>query len=143
MAEIDMDSGKRQRGLETLQTMGGRRMVAGYEERIAAGGVDGALAAMAVDFAFADAWARPGLAMRDKSLVIISVMIALRQPRELKSHFQLGLKNGLTPEELGEAVIQATPYVGFPAMHVAYDVLKEVLKEHEARAAAKGGAGGA
>lgn len=129
MALTDMDGGKRERGLETVAAMGGKRLAATYRERIDAGGLDGALAAMAVDFAFADAWARPGLAWRDKSLVIISMMIALRQPNELKSHLQLGLKNGLTPEELGEILVQATPYIGLAAMHSAYDVLKVVLQE--------------
>jgi len=125
----DMDSGKRARGLKMIATLGGKRLAATYESRIAAGGLDGALAAMAVDFAFADAWARPGLALRDRSLVVISMMIALRQTGEMKSHFQLGMKNGLTPEELGEVVIQATPYIGLAAMHAAYDVLKQVLQE--------------
>jgi len=126
---IDMDSGKRARGLKTIEALGGKRLAATYESRIAAGGLDGALAAMAVDFAFADAWARPGLGLRERSLVVISMMIALRQTNEIRSHFQLGLKNGLTPEELGEVVIQATPYIGLAAMHAAYDVLKQVLQE--------------
>jgi 4-carboxymuconolactone decarboxylase len=134
MASMDMDSGKRARGLETLRTLGGKRLAASYEDRIAAGGLDGALAAMAVDFAFADAWARPGLALRDRSLVIISMMIALRQTAELRSHFALGLKNGLTAEELGEVLIQATPYIGLAAMHGAYDVLKQVLQERAGQA---------
>jgi len=125
----DMDSGKRARGLKMIEALGGKRLAAAYETRIAAGGLDGALAAMAVDFAFADAWARPGLALRERSLVVISMMIALRQTNEIKSHFQLGMKNGLTPEELGEVVIQATPYIGLAAMHAAYDVLKQVLQE--------------
>jgi len=89
---------------------------------------------VAVDFAFADAWARPGLALRDRSLVIISMMIALRQTAELRSHFALGLKNGLTAEELGEVLIQATPYIGLAAMHGAYDVLKQVLQERAGQA---------
>lgn len=138
MSLTEMDSGKRARGLKTVESLAGKRLAASYEDRIAAGGLDGALAALAVDFAFGDAWARPGLALRDKSLVIISMMIALRQPNELKSHFQLGLKNGLTPEELGEILIQATPYIGLAAMHSAYDVLKVVLKDAGQEPAAGG-----
>ena len=62
------------------------------------------------------------------------MMIALRQTAELRSHFQLGLRNGLTAEELGEVLIQATPYIGLAAMHGAYDVLKQVLQERALQA---------
>lgn len=120
------------RGLATIEKVAGKRLRAAYETRMAAGGLDGDLARLAVAFPFAEAWSRPGLALRDRSLVVISMMIALRQMAELKAHFHLGLRNGLTPEELGEVLIQVLPYAGFPAMNGAYEVLKQVLAERGA-----------
>ncbi len=117
------------RGLATVEKLTGKRLRAAYEARIAAGGIDGDLARLAVEFAFAEPWSRPGLELRERSLVVISMMIALRQTQELKAHLHMGISNGLTPAELGEVLIQVTPYVGFPAMNGAYAVLKDVLSE--------------
>lgn len=129
MTSQDTDRSKLERGLATIEKLVGKRYRAAYEARIDAGGLDADLASLAVEFAFSDAWARPGLGLRERSLVVISLMIAMRQTAELKSHFHLGLKNGLTPEELGEVLIQVVPYIGLAPMHHAYDTLKEVLAE--------------
>ena len=88
------------------------------------------IAAYAVDQVFADIWTRPGLDRRSRSLVSMSVMIALRQPHEFAIHMGAGLNNGLTLKEIEEVLIQALPYVGYPAIATALAAAAEVIKEH-------------
>jgi 4-carboxymuconolactone decarboxylase len=87
------------------------------------------IAAYAVDQVFADIWTRPGLDRRSRSLVAMSVMIAMRQPHEFAIHMGAGLNNGLTLKEIEEVLIQALPYVGYPAIATALAAAAEVIKE--------------
>jgi 4-carboxymuconolactone decarboxylase len=89
-----------------------------------------AIAGYAVDQVFADIWTRPGLDRRSRSLVAMSVMIAMRQPNEFAIHMEAGLHNGLTLKEIEEVLIQALPYVGYPAIATALAAAGEVIKEH-------------
>jgi 4-carboxymuconolactone decarboxylase len=88
------------------------------------------VAAYAVDQVFADIWTRPGLDRRSRSLVPMSVMIAMRQPHEFSIHMEAGLNNGLTLKEIEEVLIQALPSVGYPAIATALTAAAEVIKEH-------------
>jgi 4-carboxymuconolactone decarboxylase len=56
------------------------------------------------------------------------ILIALRQTEELKNHIRIGLTNGLTVRQIEEATIQAAAYAGFPAAHMASNVILEVLQ---------------
>lgn len=99
------------------------------QESIAANGFGSAIGELATHYAFADVWCRPGLERKQRSLVVIGVLIAQRQLPELKNHIRIGLRNGLTPGEIEEALIQTAPYVGFPAVASATTAIVEVLRE--------------
>lgn len=88
-----------------------------------------AIGQLAVDYAFGDVWSREGLERKQRSLVVIGVLIAQRQTLELKNHIRIALTNGLTAREIEEALIQTLPYVGFPAVASATTVIVEVLRE--------------
>jgi 4-carboxymuconolactone decarboxylase len=74
-----------------------------------------ALANVAVDSVFASIWTREGLERKQRSLVTIGILIALRQTSELKNHIEVGIRNGLSVQEIEEAILQAAAYAGFPA----------------------------
>lgn len=84
---------------------------------------------LATDFVFGTIWARDGLERKQRSLVVIGVLIALKQTAELKNHIRIGITNGLTVREIEEALIQTIPYVGFPAVTGATAAIIEVLRE--------------
>ena len=46
--------------------------------------------------AFGDVWARPGLAVRDRSMITVALLAALGQPEELRSHLAGALNVGIT-----------------------------------------------
>ena len=72
-------------------------------------------------------WNRPGLSRRDRSLVTLGILIALRATEELKAHFQIARQNGLTDDELAEVIYHASGYAGFPAAATAKNVAVEAL----------------
>lgn len=72
-------------------------------------------------------WAREGLSRKHKSLVTISVLAAAGKSHELGLHFVGALRNGWTPEELGEALIHLSSYAGYPSTVEAFRVLEQVL----------------
>jgi 4-carboxymuconolactone decarboxylase len=88
-----------------------------------------AVAGYAIDQAFGEIWTRPGLDRKARSLVSMAVMIALRQPNEFAIHMNIALNNGLTLDEIEEALIQTLPYVGFPAVATALAAAGKVIQE--------------
>lgn len=72
-------------------------------------------------------WTRDGLARRDRSLLNIGILVALRATEELRGHVRGALENGLTRTEITEAIIHASGYCGAPAALSAMKVAQEVL----------------
>lgn len=78
---------------------------------------------------YGEAWERPQLSPRDRSLATIATTQAGYQTDQLRFHLERGLDNGLTPEELSELVAHVTFYSGFPTGVNASRRLAEVLGE--------------
>ena len=85
------------------------------------------LADLSFDHVFGSLWTRPGLDRRSRSLVTLGALIALRATEELKFHFPIALRNGLTIEEIEEVVYHMAGYAGFPAAATARNIGREVL----------------
>jgi 4-carboxymuconolactone decarboxylase len=84
---------------------------------------------LSIDNVFGRLWGREGLSRRDRSLVTLGVLIALRASDELRFHFPIARTNGLTDDEIAEVIYHCTGYAGFPAAASARTVAAEVLKE--------------
>src|SRR6266700_792874 len=84
---------------------------------------------LALDYCFADVWARDGLDRKQRSLVTLGILIATRQTHELKNHVRIAVRNGLTVRELEEVLFQSLPYVGFPAVATATTQMLETLRD--------------
>jgi 4-carboxymuconolactone decarboxylase len=91
------------------------------------GGIADELGDLTIDHVFGALWTRPGLDRRSRSLVTLGALIALRAERELKFHFPIALRNGLTIEEIEEVIYHAAGYAGYPAAATARAVVQEVL----------------
>ncbi len=87
------------------------------------------LMAIGVDNVFGRLWSRDGLSRRDRSLVTMGILIALRATDEFKSHVRIGLRNGLTEDEIAEVIYHASGYAGFPAANTARNVAREALSK--------------
>lgn len=84
---------------------------------------------LGVEGIFGKLWTRDGISRRDRSLVTLGILIALRATDELHAHFQIARNNGLSDEELAEVVYHASGYAGFPAANTAKNVAEKALAE--------------
>ena len=93
------------------------------------GDIDPKLAELTDDVLFGDVWERPGLSKRDRSLVTVSALIATNHPEQLRFHLAKARENGLTQEELIEAITHLAFYAGWPNAVTALPVAKEVFQK--------------
>jgi 4-carboxymuconolactone decarboxylase len=77
-------------------------------------------------YAWGEIWARPGLTRHIRSLITISMLLALNRPDELRLHFKAAFNNGVTIDELKELILHSSLYCGLPAANGAYHLLEEV-----------------
>lgn len=83
------------------------------------------------DVLFGDIWSREDkLNLRDRSMITISALMAQGLFPQLKSHFILGKKHGITKDEAVEIVTQLAFYSGWAKAWSAFDLIKEVYDEN-------------
>ena len=78
------------------------------------------------DILYDKVWERTQLSKRDRSLITITCLIALNRD-QAQGHMELGLENGLTVEELGEAIAHIAFYAGWPVAVSAARKLKTLV----------------
>ena len=69
-----------------------------------------------------------GSPKRDRSLVTVGALIAMNRPDQLRSHLARARENGLTEEELVEAITHLAFYAGWPNAVTAVSVAREVFR---------------
>lgn len=79
--------------------------------------------------AWGGVWTRPGLDRRTRSAVTLAVLTALRCEDELAMHVRAALRNGLTPEEIGEVLLHTAVYAGVPAANTAFAIAQRTLAD--------------
>jgi 4-carboxymuconolactone decarboxylase len=79
--------------------------------------------------AWGSVWTRDGLARRERSMVTLAVLCALRCEDELAMHVRAALHNGLTADEIREVLLHTAVYAGVPAANSAFARAQEVLRD--------------
>ena len=80
-------------------------------------------------YAWGEIWTRPGLDRRTRSAVTLTALVAAGRHEELAMHVRAALRNGLTPEEIGEVLLQCAVYCGVPAANAAFGIARRVLED--------------
>jgi 3-oxoadipate enol-lactonase/4-carboxymuconolactone decarboxylase len=80
-------------------------------------------------YAWGEIWDRPGLDRRSRSCVTLTALVAGGHLEELGFHLRAALRNGLTPHEIKEVLLQAAVYCGVPAANSAFKVAQQVIRE--------------
>ncbi|MGC9441473.1 4-carboxymuconolactone decarboxylase [Streptomyces sp. WG5] len=80
-------------------------------------------------YAWGEVWDRPGLDRRTRSCVTLTALVAGGHLDELAPHLRAALRNGLTPGEIKEVLLQAAVYCGVPAANGAFRVAQQVIRE--------------
>ncbi|KAM0790352.1 hypothetical protein ACM66B_003236 [Microbotryomycetes sp. NB124-2] len=86
---------------------------------------------LATEAAWGTIWTRPGLSLRDRSLITISMLAAMGKSNELQGHVIGGLRNGLTKSEIQEALLQAMVYAGMPSGLEAFRAADAAIKRYD------------
>jgi 4-carboxymuconolactone decarboxylase len=87
---------------------------------------------MITRYAWGEIWTRPGLPRHTRSLMTICMMVALNREEELKLHLRAASNNGVSRDEIMEALLQAAIYCGVPAANSAFALAQEVFREMDA-----------
>jgi 4-carboxymuconolactone decarboxylase len=80
-------------------------------------------------YAWGEVWNRPGLDRRQRSMITLAALTAMRAEGELEMHVRAALRNGLTEEEIAEVLLHTAVYAGLPAGNAAFAIARRVLEE--------------
>lgn len=76
---------------------------------------------------FGEVWQRPGLSQRDRSLITVATLVALYRTNELPNHLKRAIDNGVSRDELVEAIMHLAFYSGWPTASSALRIAKSVF----------------
>lgn len=96
------------------------------------GGTAPKLVELTDEVLFGDVWERPELSPRDRSLITVAALVSLYRLEQLPAHLRRALANGLTKEELGEAITHLAFYAGWPSAMSAATALRAIVEETRA-----------
>ena len=74
-------------------------------------------------------WGRSTLTRRDRSLITITQLASLGHLEELDLHLRAAVNNGISMEDIKEALMQVGVYSGVPAANSAFRIAKRVFNE--------------
>jgi 3-oxoadipate enol-lactonase/4-carboxymuconolactone decarboxylase len=94
-----------------------------------AGDFSGDFQELLTRYAWGEVWDRPGLDRRTRSCVTLAALIAGGHLEELAPHLRAALRNGLTPDDIKEVLLQTAVYCGVPAAGRAFRVAQQVVLE--------------
>ena len=87
------------------------------------------LVSLTDDVLFGDVWERPGLSKRDRSLITVATLVALYRTDQMASHMKRAIDNGVTVEELVEAIIHIAFYAGWPNAMTAITTARKLFEQ--------------
>jgi 4-carboxymuconolactone decarboxylase len=78
-------------------------------------------------YAWGELWNRPGLSRPERSMITVAMLAALGRDEELALHVKAGIRNGLTPTDIREVLLQVAVYAGVPAANRAFAIAAQAL----------------
>jgi len=80
------------------------------------------------DVLFGEAWTRPQLSPKERSLITVAALTTAGNTEQLTFHLQFAKDNGATEEELIEAITHLAFYAGWPRAMSAMAVAKQIFR---------------
>ncbi|ATG54621.1 4-carboxymuconolactone decarboxylase [Brachybacterium ginsengisoli] len=80
---------------------------------------------------FDEVWEREGLSPRDRSLVTVAALTAMGRTDQLRFHLTHARSNGVSDDELEEALLHLAFYAGWPSGMGATALLKEISEAED------------
>ena len=82
-----------------------------------------------VENLFGDIWNRPGLELRERSMITLSALTVLGREPEMKAHVRGALNIGISRATLEEMMIHLAHYGGWPVGVAGLRIVREVAEE--------------
>jgi 4-carboxymuconolactone decarboxylase len=92
-------------------------------------GLDADFQAFVTEGAWGSVWARPGLSLRERSIVTLALLAALGNHDELALHVRATARTGASPQDLLEAMLHVAVYGGVPRANHALKIIKQTYAE--------------
>ena len=87
---------------------------------------------LVTQYCWGEVWTRSVLTNKQRSLNNLCMMAALNRAAEFELHVRGALRNGCTPGEIRDTLIQVAVYAGIPAGVEAFRIARKVLVEEGA-----------
>lgn len=81
------------------------------------------------DVLFGEVWKRPELSPRDRSLVTVAALLSGGNIEQLNFHLKYAQQNGLTEQELIEAITHLAFYAGWPKAMSAMALAQQIFAQ--------------
>ena len=81
------------------------------------------------EYCWGEVWTRDVLTNKQRSLNNLCIIAALNRAAEFELHVRGAIRNGCTPAEIRDTLIQVAVYAGIPAGVEAFRIAKKVLTE--------------
>jgi 4-carboxymuconolactone decarboxylase len=83
-------------------------------------------------YAWGEIWIRPGLDRPTRRAITITALVAHGHLEELAMHVRAALRDGMSPDDIKEVLLQTAIYCGVPAANSAFAVAQKVIAEESA-----------
>jgi len=91
--------------------------------------LDADFQAFITEGAWGSVWSRPGLTLRERSIVTLTLLAALGNHEELAMHIRATARTGATPQDVLEAMLHVAIYAGVPRANHALRIAKETFRD--------------
>ena len=81
------------------------------------------------EFVWGKVWTRSGIDRRTRSFMNIGILMELNRPHELAINLRMAVNNGLSREDIGEAILHSAAYCGVPAGVSSIAVARQFFAE--------------
>jgi 4-carboxymuconolactone decarboxylase len=80
-------------------------------------------------YVWGELWNRPGLSRPERSMITLAVLAALGRDEEFGLHVRAGIRNGLTPADIREVLLQVAAYAGVPTANRAFAIAAQTMQK--------------
>ncbi len=121
------DDSRYERGMAVRRRVLGDRHVDEVSARSTA--LDDDFQTFITESAWGSVWARPGLTLRERSMVTLALLAALGHDEEVAMHVRATANTGASRDDIMEALLHVAIYAGVPRANHAIKIVKQTFDE--------------
>ena len=120
----DKDQDRIERGTARMREL--------FGDNFNAGDMEDDFRAITTGHLFGDIWTRPGLELKERSMITCTALIVMGKEPQLKVHLKGALNAGISKDAIEEMMIHLAHYAGWPVAVNGLRVAREVFEEQAA-----------